>query len=1037
MIEFYNAFISYKHAELDSKVASHVQRNLEHFHIPQAIRKKVGKKKIERIFRDKDELPITSDLTDTISNALEKADYLIVICSHNTCESIWVEREINFFLKNHSKSKILTVLADGEPTEVIPKILQQDERVIVDEDGTERTIKVNIEPLSCDYRMPLNKAKKLELPRLAAALIGCSYDELVRRQRAYKTRRLMLVSALIAAAAIAFGTYMYIAKQKVDDALRQSLISQSRYLASESQNLLDQERRIDGLYLALSSVPTDENDPRPVTSEGIAALTRATAAYRGMAGTNVDCVWNYNVGNTINDMAVSENGERLAAVNNLGAISVWNTQDHSKLFDIISPDMNILAIAFVDGDKLLVLGGSKLCAYDSTTGEMIWDYDARSLGNYTYAGMNSFNDDGIEVIEDGKVMVFVDGQSTALIIDTTNGHVLEEYDMSYEVDGYSLFYSHFHLSPDKSKIAFACFMGINENYIGVYDIRSGQLTVSDCIEEYVNDVMWYDDDHFLVSAFDLEGMESARFEDSYFIRPNYTDLFCYDPDGLELYWQAVHECNGLNLYRDFIGLYVDDLVAFYSGDTCTAYNINTGEVVYNWNANSSIVDVSDRDSDGRPLIITADGGMAFPVTGLGNDVISLSYEFATDLSNVIVNHGVYLYQQYGEEIIYYNTGVWDDEWTQIEGITASNIRSYYLDDEVFSVIYGSDDDIRMASIDPDRGELNWDVSADFDDAFYFNLEILGTYDGDIIVMNNSSGLFLYRVDEDNGSVDREVLTEELGASDFYFMNDHYICYLYSEYPSHRLGIYDLDTGDVESYPIDTDNVYTIDVPPQYYEELGFAYVPTQDGDSIVRIEDENVSRVDLPSDWNGTVCITADLQTGYYIVSDGKQIIFVDDRGDIEFSIYTSGRRPLGMEVLRQNEDDTGVLAVVYSEGQLARYDPYTGAFLGSSDISTYTDHICEAHITADWENGYLYIQMDRLEDVVNLDGWVEEAYIENCFGHHGPSDRFYTMSFEVESERGLGYYRHYSLQDLIDKAREILGDDFEIPAEIRSMYGL
>ncbi|MBR4494878.1 MAG: toll/interleukin-1 receptor domain-containing protein, partial [Clostridiales bacterium] len=287
MIDFYNAFISYRHAELDSKVAEHVQRSLEHFHIPHAIRKKTGKKKIERIFRDKDELPITSDLTDTISNALEKADYLIVICSHNTCESIWVEREINFFLKNHSKNKILTVLADGEPTEVIPKILQQDERVVKDEDGTERTIKVNIEPLSCDYRMPLNKAKKLELPRLAAALIGCSYDELVRRQRAYKTRRLMIVSAVIAAAAIVFGGYMYRSKLKVDQALRQSLIDQNRYLAIQSDMLLEDDHRLDAIHLALAALPEDLNDEGAVTGEAMAALATATNAYVTQHGSNV------------------------------------------------------------------------------------------------------------------------------------------------------------------------------------------------------------------------------------------------------------------------------------------------------------------------------------------------------------------------------------------------------------------------------------------------------------------------------------------------------------------------------------------------------------------------------------------------------------------------------------------------------------------------------------------------------------------------------------------------------------------------------
>ena len=116
----YNAFISYKHAELDNKIAAMVEHGLEHYHIPRKIQKKTGIKRIERIFRDTDELPITSDLSGTIAEALENADFLIVICSTNTCKSMWVEREIKLFLQNHTQDQILTVLADGEPVDVVP-----------------------------------------------------------------------------------------------------------------------------------------------------------------------------------------------------------------------------------------------------------------------------------------------------------------------------------------------------------------------------------------------------------------------------------------------------------------------------------------------------------------------------------------------------------------------------------------------------------------------------------------------------------------------------------------------------------------------------------------------------------------------------------------------------------------------------------------------------------------------------------------------------------------------------------------------------
>ena len=48
MIEHYNAFISYRHAELDSKIAQHVQRSLERFSIPDKIKKQTGMKGIQR-----------------------------------------------------------------------------------------------------------------------------------------------------------------------------------------------------------------------------------------------------------------------------------------------------------------------------------------------------------------------------------------------------------------------------------------------------------------------------------------------------------------------------------------------------------------------------------------------------------------------------------------------------------------------------------------------------------------------------------------------------------------------------------------------------------------------------------------------------------------------------------------------------------------------------------------------------------------------------------------------------------------------------
>ena len=49
------------------------------------------------VFRDREELPGSSDLGDNISSALEGSRYLIVVCSPNAAVSRWVNEEIKTF----------------------------------------------------------------------------------------------------------------------------------------------------------------------------------------------------------------------------------------------------------------------------------------------------------------------------------------------------------------------------------------------------------------------------------------------------------------------------------------------------------------------------------------------------------------------------------------------------------------------------------------------------------------------------------------------------------------------------------------------------------------------------------------------------------------------------------------------------------------------------------------------------------------------------------------------------------------------------
>ena len=275
MIEKYNAFISYRHSLQDNKIAKEVQTQLEHFHIPHKIKKATGKKRIDRIFRDKEELPITSDLNEDIDFALAHSDYLIVLCSTHTSESIWVQKEIETFLKNHTKKEILTVLVDGEPEEVIPDILMHDTVTRTLNDGSQVTYEEVIEPLSCDYRLPIKTARKEELPRIAASIIGCSYDELMRRRRQYRIRRALIATAIAAVVSIGVMAYLTWSLTQIKTNYDKALNNQSQNYAAQSELALEDSDKVKAIELALMGLPSEENPDMPVTDEAWKALSDA------------------------------------------------------------------------------------------------------------------------------------------------------------------------------------------------------------------------------------------------------------------------------------------------------------------------------------------------------------------------------------------------------------------------------------------------------------------------------------------------------------------------------------------------------------------------------------------------------------------------------------------------------------------------------------------------------------------------------------------------------------------------------------------
>lgn len=301
-MEQYIAFISYRHKELDSAIAARLHSLIERYPIPKAISQKYGKKRMGRVFRDKEELPLSSDLSKSITDALDRSEHLIIVCSPDTPGSVWVQKEIEYFLRTHSFEKILIVLAAGEPETSFPEALIRNEPKIHNQVSA-RPIQNNMEPLAADVRSEsIRKSLRLlkrESTRIAAALLSCPYDELQQRFRKRAVRRASVFFAAIMLSVLFYAGTLLKKNAEIDNANQNLIVSnlkiqqvnadleasiegmqvnQSRYLSEISTNLLKEGERIMAIQVAMEALP--QNDNRPLVPEAEYALSEALYAYR-------------------------------------------------------------------------------------------------------------------------------------------------------------------------------------------------------------------------------------------------------------------------------------------------------------------------------------------------------------------------------------------------------------------------------------------------------------------------------------------------------------------------------------------------------------------------------------------------------------------------------------------------------------------------------------------------------------------------------------------------------------------------------------
>lgn len=268
------------------------------------------------------------------------------------------------------------MLADGDSATSIPPLLKT--RMMPDANGVMREMPA--EPLAADLRPDSKPKHKAELLRTIAAIIGCSYDDLRRREQSRQRKR--LTGCFLSAFAL-IGLLCALALQTCA-AQNNAREAESLALATQSQEQLARGERIQAIETALAALPSSESDTnRPFVPAAQQALEDALTIYPDPYNK-----WRplcaIDATSPIEQFTVSPTGRWLAAIDNSGILSVFNGKSGRLLYTMDLRDFTPDPLAFDVDEWTVVAAGldifllanrtnnGSIVSVSALEGEILW-----------------------------------------------------------------------------------------------------------------------------------------------------------------------------------------------------------------------------------------------------------------------------------------------------------------------------------------------------------------------------------------------------------------------------------------------------------------------------------------------------------------------------------------------------------------------------------------------------------------------------------------------------------------------------------------
>ena len=1060
----YKAFISYRHLPLDSAVAKKMHRRIEHYIVPRGLRKN-GEKKLGYVFRDQDELPTSSDLSANIRSALDNAEFLIVICTPETNKSRWVLNEISYFLQHHDRDHVLAVLADGRPEESFPAQLTE----IRSENGE---LLDRIEPMAANLteRSAGNRARtfQVESLRILAPLIGCSFDDLYRREQRYKMQRIGIAFGAAAAIAAVFITVLLNRNAQIRANYEQSLRNQSTFLASESLNLLEEGDRMSAVSLAIEALPS-EAEERPLVSRAELALVNALGAYTGPGASGWLSTGILHHSNELRDFRLNERETILCARSEADVLTAWDTESMQMLWEFAMEGDGYSSwtgiTGFLKNDRLIAWTSDHLYCLEGESGELVWKLDKDRFCEDSWGSIY-------------RVFLTVDGQEAAVLaegrisrLDTASGTALASFPMpEITVEGetaspsttYSL------LSDDGSLFAFSISYGSYGNDFGgicVMDLRNGSIrTLYTGISGQ---------DYYLFPQFAFLGNSKLVFsttgiENKGYVRLTLTQfcrassyLNCLDLDTNEIVWKSEHSYaypdTGEHLYLDSSDGDAPLLIFTYSNHA-DIVDPSTGELLRTAEFLSPVIGLERAGSTVRCYLVSGEVGMInleLSEKWSALDIFADEVKQARSVAN-----GFWVLRDNSSDVLRYMRRTGDEAWTPYEIAWAEEGEaSSFTPDETFvgDGCFALLDDNKLLISDGRPGSVLRELLLPVDPEYAWRT-------GYTPVRFHDGVFWLFYTDHgDRGllGVDIETLDFEKYPWDTstldllaMFTLDHDDAMFYSIVREHPDAA---GEGDVQAFfacVLDEKLRIVKQIPIGRFAKSAkieatfseakelYLYLP-ETGDALCVDFDKSAVK-DCPAPltelFRRFVASGGDMWEELFWSQDGSKLAVITEpnrlevyRADGEFCMTVTGETT---EILSVSFTPDGKqLLTAENDEYLRRYSLKDGSLLGRTELylSSYAyNKDAKLEYTG---RGFLTVSIGNILNLVSMEDWEVFAYVPYCYGYMEEQDLFCCRSYETLDLR-TGSFPRYSTRALIEKGVSLL-NGWELSENQKLDYGL